>query len=280
VDDGGNPISVSAPPSRIVSLIPATTELVFALGAGDRLVGRTHWCDYPSEASRVSDLGSGIGPNVEAVLEAKPDIVLLYHSSANAPAASRLRELGVRVLELRTDRIADLERVTTLLGGVLGLQPTADSLLGWIRQDLAKADWRSGGQAVADSDQLPALPPSRPPARPSVFILSWNRPPMTLGSGSFLSEIVERAGARNLFQDIPAPSAPISIEAVADRDPDFVLTAAVDLPEIATLPEWQSVPAVRERRFIRVEGSEFNRPSPRIGAAIRKLRAALDSARP
>ncbi|MGQ0701743.1 MAG: ABC transporter substrate-binding protein [Gemmatimonadales bacterium] len=262
-DDAGVSVSVPGTVERIVSLIPATTELVFALGAGDRLVGRTRYCDFPPEAARVPDLGNGIDPSVEAVVAARPDLVLLYRSSANTPAAERLRALRLPVLELITDRIADQARIARLLGPVLGVAARAESLVAAVDRQ------------IADATQ----PPGRLAVRPSVFLLAWNRPPLTLGRGSFLSEIVERAGARNIFDDLAAPSAPVSIEAVAVRDPDFILTSAVDLPAIAELPEWQVVRAVRERRFLRVRGSEFNRPSPRIGSAIRTLSAALDSAR-
>src|SRR6185369_14535664 len=82
-DDFGDTIVVGQTPRRVVSLNPATTEIVFAIGAGDRLVGRTHWDLYPAAASKVPDLGSGIRPNVEAVLGARPDIVLLYASIDN-----------------------------------------------------------------------------------------------------------------------------------------------------------------------------------------------------
>ena len=98
---------------------------------------------------------------------------------------------------------------------------------------------------------------------------------MTLGRGSFLSEIVERAGARNLFDDVATSSAPISVEAVVARDPEFILVSGTGEPAIASRPEWQSVRAVRERRFLHVEGSEFNRPSPRVALAVRELAAAL-----
>ncbi len=263
VDDGGTPVFLPAPPRRIVSLIPATTELVFALGAGDRLVGRTTWCDYPPAAAQVPDLGNGMGPNLEAVAGARPDLVLLYRSPDNAGTAERLRALGIPVLELRTDRIADFDRITRLLGGELGDPLTADTLLERVHRDIAVA----------------SAPAVRPSARPTVLLLSWDRPPIALGRGSFLSEIVEHAGARNVFDDLPAPSAPVSIEAVASRNPDLILTSSADLPAIATRPEWRVVPAVRARRFLRITGSEFNRPSPRIGAAIAALRAALDSLR-
>ena len=259
-DDAGVAVRLDSAPARIVSLIPATTELVFALGAGNRLVGRTSWCDYPAEASRVPDLGNGIGPNVEAVVAAHPDLVLLYKSGANRTAAEQLRSFGIPTLELATDRIEDFYRITRLLGTALGIPAQAESLVVRVTRELEAVDRR---------------PSTMNP--PSVFIRAWDRPVMTLGQGSFLTEILERAGARNLFNDLSASSATISIETVAERDPDFILTVGTEDPVYRE--EWRVVRAVRERRFLRVEGSEFNRPSPRIATAVRRLSAALDSAR-
>jgi iron complex transport system substrate-binding protein len=263
IDDTGARVALPASPRRVVSLIPATTELLFALGAGEWVVGRTSWCDYPAEAARVPDLGNGIDPNLEAVLGARPDLVLLYRSGANRGAATRLRSLGIPTLELATDRIADIDRIARLLGRALGLQQAADSLIAQTDADLAAA----------------SRPPDLPSSRRSVFVLVWDRPAMTLGRGSFLSEILERAGARNVFDDLPSSSAQISIEAVAARDPDYVLVSTAGEPAIASRPEWRAVRAVRERHFLRVRGSEFNRPSPRVGHAVRELAAALAAVR-
>jgi iron complex transport system substrate-binding protein len=261
VDDAGVRLTLAAPPARVVSLIPATTELVFALGAGPLLVGRTTWCDYPAEASVVPNLGNGIDPNVEAVVAANPGLVLLYKSGANRAAAERFRALGIPTLELATDRMEDFDRITRLVGAALGRGEEAESLVVRTARDLESA----------------SRPSVRLSDRPSVFILVWDRPPMTLGRGSFLSEILERAGARNLFDDLATSSAPVSIEVVAARDPDYVLISSIGEPAIAGRTEWQVVRAVRDRKFLRVRGSEFNRPSPRIGAAVRQLAAALDS---
>ena len=271
-DDAGVAIHLASPPQRIVSLIPATTELVFALGAGDRLVGRTSWCDFPAEAKTVPDLGNGIGPNIEAVVAARPDLVLLYKSGSNRAAADQLRSLGIATLELATDRMEDFDRITRLLGAALGKSAEAESLVIRTARDLESATVPSS----RPPDRSP--PPVLPSSRPTVFILAWDRPPMTLGRGSFLSEILERAGARNLFDDLATSSAPISIEAVASRDPDFVLVTGTGEPPIAGRVEWQVVKAVRERRFLRIDGSEFNRPSPRIGDAVRRLAAELRGA--
>jgi ABC-type Fe3+-hydroxamate transport system substrate-binding protein len=260
VDDAGDTVAVAGRPHRIVSLIPATTELLFAIGAGGSVVGRTEWCDYPPAAAAVPNLGDGIAPNIEAVLAAKPDLVLLYNSAQNAGVASRLRGLGVPTLRLNTDKLADVDRIGRLLGRLTGHAASADSMA-------AAFDTALAGATVAP-----------PGPRPKVLLLVWEQPPMTIGSGSFLDDLVRRAGGINLFQDVSSTAGTVSIEAVASRDPDLILTTSAGPIAFASRPEWQVVRAVRERRFLPVVGSEFNRPSPRAPAAIRELTAKLRKA--
>jgi iron complex transport system substrate-binding protein len=253
VDDAGDTVALSPPVHRIVSLIPATTELLFAIGAGPDLVGRTKWCDYPEAARAVPDVGDGIQPNLEAVLAQHPDLVLLYHSARNAAAAARLRSLGIPALRIRVDRLADVSRIGHLLGPLTGRGDAADSV------------------ARALDAALAAVPPPRLPRPPRVLLLAWSTPPMTLGEGSFVSELVERAGGTNLFADIATPDAEVSLEAIAARDPDLILVVGEGIPAFAERPEWQVVRAVRERRFVHVTSSAFNRPSPRAPDAVREL---------
>ena len=101
---------------------------------------------------------------------------------------------------------------------------------------------------------------------------------MTIGRGSYLSELIERAGGENLFEDVTASSGVVSIEAVAARNPDLILTSTEGPSAFANRPEWQVVPAVRHRRFLKVSGSEYNQPSPRAPAAIRELASRLKRA--
>jgi iron complex transport system substrate-binding protein len=257
VDDAGDTVAVAGPPHRIVSLIPATTELLFAIGAGSSVVGRTEWCDYPPAAAAVPNLGDGIAPNVEAVLASRPDLVLLYNSAQNAGIAARLRTLGIPALRLNTDRLADVDRIGRLLGRATGHAAAADSVA-------AVFD-----TALASATVVPAGP------RPKVLLLVWEQPPMTIGRGSFLDDLVRRAGGVNLFEDVASSAGTVSIEAVASRDPDLILTTTAGPVAFASRPEWQAVRAVRERKFLPVTGSEFNRPSPRAPAAIRELSARL-----
>src|SRR5260221_9278340 len=115
-DDFGDTLGTSAAPARIVSLNPATTEILYAVGAGARVVGRTTYDAYPPRVRAVTDLGPGLRPNVEAIIATHPDLVLLYATEDNRDAARRLRAPGIRTADFRVDRIRDLARVTRLVG--------------------------------------------------------------------------------------------------------------------------------------------------------------------
>jgi ABC-type Fe3+-hydroxamate transport system substrate-binding protein len=262
VDDAGDSVVVPVPARRIVSLIPASTELVFAIGAGGSLVGRTTWCDYPPAAATVPNLGDGINPNLEAIIATRPDLVVLYNSAQNAAAATRLRKVGIAALRINTDALSDVGRVSRLLGRLTQHVRQADSL-----------------SAVFDT-ALASATPAPPGHRPRVLLLVWEQPPMTIGRGSYLNELIERAGGENLFPDVTASAGTVSIEAVAVRDPDLILTTSAGPSSFARRPEWQVVRAVRERRFLPVSGSEFERPSPRAPDAIRHLARLLRESQP
>lgn len=268
IDDAGDTVRLAAPATRVVSLSPATTELVFALGAGTRLVGRTRWCDYPEAAKAVPSVGDGIPPNIEAVLAARPDLVLLYRSAQNSSAAERLRAAGVAVVQLDFNRLHDVTRLARLLAPLLGVAPAGDSLATAFEAELARVAAEAPASCGADSLTCPR-----------VLLLAWDQPPIAIGAGSFQGEILEAAGGRNIFADLPGPSATVSIEAIAARDPALVLVGDSE-PAVAGRPEWQVVGAVRGRRFVHFNPPAFGRPSPRAPAVIRDLRQALRGARP
>src|SRR5437762_8724116 len=230
-DDAGRRVMLAAPARRIVSLLPSFTEILFAIGAGDRLVGRTTWCDYPPEALALPSVGDGMPPSVEAVAARRPDLVVLYRSGPNATAAEQLERLGVRTMLFDLNRLEELGPVARRLGLLTGHQRAGDSLA-----------------AALDSlaVQLPI------PSTQSLVFVVWDNPPIVIGAGSYLDRLAARAGARNVFHDVSSPSAQVSIETIAARDPDFVavLTDSAVPPRYATRPEWRVVRAVRTARFL------------------------------
>ncbi len=261
VDDAGRPIPRDLTAARIVSLAPSITELLFDLGLEESVVGRTRWCDYPPQVERIPSVGDGLSPNVELIMERQPDLVVFYASGSNEAAVSRLEGLHVATVSLRTDRLGDLERAARILGRLTGTGAIGDSLIAELEQSITEPE------STRSRD-----------ARISVLILPSESPPIAVGAASFLSEIVTLAGGRNVFDDVEKPSFRTDIEVIAQRDPDAVLvTSEPGIPEWANLPEWRSVRAVRDRRFVLVTGSEFSRPSFRAPMAVRRLRAAFEA---
>lgn len=255
VDDFGDSVRVG-PATRIVSLNPVVTEFLFAAGAGQRVVGRTHWDHYPPAAESVPDLGNGIGPNVESVLGARPDLVILYQSASNRRAATGLQQAGVRTLTVRTDRIADLHRLADLFARVTG-----DSA------GLAAVD-----TVIRSVDAVRNLPrPAKPPR--AFWVLFDGEPQLyTLGRGSFMHELLDAAGATNVFADVEAPSAQVSLEEVIKRNPDIIIVGPVSAKRLRETAAWRSVPAVRAGHFAVVDSALVGRPGMRLGEAARQVR--------
>ena len=254
-DDFGDSVRVG-PAARIVSLNPVVTEFLFAAGAGSRVVGRTHWDHYPAAAEAIPDLGDGIGPNVEAVLGARPDLVILYASASNRRAATGLQEAGVRTLTVRTDRIADLQRLASLFATVTG---------------------DSAGIAAVDTvmrslEAVRAMP--RPARPPRAFWVLFDGAPQswTLGRSSFMHELLEIAGATNAFADIEAPSIEVSLEEVIKRNPDVVVVGPVTAGRIRSAAAWRLIPAVRAGHIVVVDSALVGRPGMRLGEAARHVR--------
>jgi len=257
-DDFGDPVVVKSTPRRVVSLNPATTDLIFALGAGDRLVGRTHWDVYPAAAIAVPDLGSGIRPNVEAVLGARPDLVILYASRDNRAAASELRAAGVNTLSLKIDHIADFTRASKTIARLLG-----DSVRGIIVADSVERTLR---RVRAATQRL---------QKPTVFWHIWDAPLITIGSGSYMNELIEIAGGKNVYGDMAETSPAVSIEDVLKRDPRFVITGPEGSKKIVRDPRWSQAPAVKQNRILVVDTAIVGRPSVRLGEAAESLARLL-----
>ena len=258
VDDFGDSIAFRAAASRVVSLNPVTTELIFALGAGDRLVGRTHWDLYPEASRLVPDVGNGMMPNVEAVLGQHPDLVILYGSESNRTAVAQLTRAGVRTLTFRTDHVGDLARITPVIAEALGVP---------------------GAGAIVVDSVLASIAVVRAMPAPIQVVRAywhvWDAPLLTIGRESYLSELLTAAGAENVFGDLPAASPQVSLEEIARRDPDVILVGPSNAAKLRAHPGWTAVRAVREGRILVVDTTLVGRPGVRMGEAARHLRRLL-----
>ena len=258
-DDFGAPLPTSADhASRVVSLNPTATEVIFAIGAHTRLVGRSKWDEFPAAAATVPAVGDGIRPNIEAVLATRPTLVILYATAENRAAASAFARAGVRTIALRVDRIAQFFTLTQRLGAALGAPAQAALLMDSVQRTL---------------DRVRAVTATATP-RTVVWPL-WQQPVMVVGQGSYLDELIGIAGGRNVFHDLTAPSPVVSVEEIARRNPELLITTDASAMRLAAAPAWRAVPAVRNRRIVRDDPSLTGRPSVVLGSAAVALARLL-----
>ena len=277
VDDRGRRHDVSVPRTRIVSLIPAATETLVAIGAADRLVARTRY-DEASEVAGLPSVGGGIDPSLEFLAALAPDLVVLWASGANGMRLEdRLDEVGVDWYGAALETVDDFRRHAGNLGRLVGLAERADSLVARVEDQLeaAAGSW-IGGNPV------------------KVVYVVQAEPPVTVGPGTFLDSVLAAAGAVNAFADIRGNWPLVSLEEVVWRDPEYVI---VPVPKygtpmvppgyqdpaaawLAARPGWSAVAAVAAGRAISVDASLFGRPGPRMGEAALYLASRLRGAPP
>lgn len=262
IDDLGRRVAFPRSPCRVVSLIPAATEIIYALGAEHCLAGRSSWDDYPPEVAEVPDVGRAIGADVERVVARRPDVVLLIAGSDNARSVEDFRRLGVTSLVFRLNRLPELRSTIERLGRLLGRSAAADSLWSAIEHDLEDVRERTV--------QL---------ERPVVYYDIAYPPPITIGRGSYLDSLIMIAGGRNAFHDLQAPSPTVSLEAIAVRDPEVILfpvgEAWTGAAGPAERPLWSKLRAVRTGNVRRVDADLLHRLGPRVGRAVRSLAAVI-----
>jgi iron complex transport system substrate-binding protein len=258
VDDFGDTIRLKARPNRIASLNPTTTEIMFAIGGGSLLVGRTTYDNWPDSARFVPDLGAGIQPNVEAILAARPDFVLLYASQDNRAAATKLRDAGIATASFKVDRIEQFDALTRLLGRIIG-----DSARGALVADTVRRTL----------DSVRALVQGR--RRPTVVMPAWDSPLLVIGGGSFMNQLVDIAGGRNIYESSSAPSPGVAFEDIVKRDPDFVLSGPESGERLKAQAKWRALRAVRNGRFLIMDTAVVLRPATRLGEGALSLARLL-----
>lgn len=243
---------------RIISLSPSNTEVVFALGLSDRLVGVTEYCNYPPEAQDKDLIGGFASPSIEKIVELEPDLVLA--STIHAEEVPRLEALGIPVLVVESSTLIDLYTSISLVAQVTGVIPAGEALIASMQE-------RINAVEVVVS----AVPEDK---RIRVFYEVYSDPLMSAGKGAFINEIISLAGGTNIFGDVAENYPKISAEVVAERQPEIILfpnyhgTADFVLEAMTGRPGWERVPAVINGRVFAVSDDSFARPGPRVVEAV------------
>ncbi len=262
VDAVGRRVEIRGVPRRIVSLAPSITEMLFALGAGDRVVGVTRLCDWPPAAAALPRVGGVVDPSLEAVAALEPELVVATADGNRAADVERLGALGIAVYTIDTRSLADVRRSLAALGEITGTGGRARRLGADLERRIAAVRERVRGAAGV-----------------SVFVALERRPLLSASAGTFVAEMVEIAGGRNLAASSAVKYPAYSLERLAVEDPEVIVDAAdpEPLPAGAARERWLELPggqrlrAVRDGRLVSVGQSTFFRPGPRIAESLERL---------
>jgi iron complex transport system substrate-binding protein len=265
----GAPGSVSAPPivsaPRIVSLSPHITELLFAAGAGARIVGVDDASDYPSAARQIPRLGEVAALDMEGLLRLAPSIVIIWETGTPPRVRTELERLHLRVLVTEQRRLDDIGQALVEFGRLAGTSAAADDAARRYRANLAELRARYEGRAPL-----------------KVFYQVWDRPLYTLSGEHVVSELISLCGGDNIFADVGQLASIVDREAVLARNPDVILIGAAGKDGYAQAADWNRFPnlkAVRDQHVFAVNPSLVGRMAPRILDGAREVCLALDKAR-
>jgi len=262
-DEGpGGASPTPSAPRRIVSLAPSVTEILHAIGAGDRVVAVSATCDRPAEVARLPRVGSWVEPSVERILALSPDLVIAVPSPGNREAVLRLRDLGLRVEVVGETTLADAWEAMHRIGAWTGREAQAQALVERLRHEL---------------DEVRASVADRRPRR--VLLVVGHEPLVVAGAGLFVDELVRVAGGENLAASTGQPWPRLSIESVVALSPEVIVDAAMGseaaIEPVSWWARWESIAAVRDRRVRAPASDAMLRPGPRLGEAARELRDLL-----
>ncbi len=262
VDDTGRKLFFAVAPRRIVSLAPSVTEMLFALGAGDRIAAVTDLCDYPPEASAKPTVGHQVA-NLETIVALKPDLVVAPEGFVPPELLEQFERLRMPLMLLRAQSVDDVLAHLTTLGRLLERPKQANDLVAALR-----------GRLHAIKSATAARP------RPRVLYVLNMEPLITVGPDTFLHHAIELAGGSNIAQDGATDYPRLSMETVLARNPEvliFPTGGAEGIPESDRMlwRRWPTLSAVQSGRMIEIPSVLLDRPGPRLLDGLERLARAL-----
>ncbi len=264
-DYEGTEVTLDAPPERVISLSPANTEIVFALGSGDSLVGGTDFDDFPAEAAELPDVATFTGVLMEQVVDLEPDLVLAA-GNAFTPAADieRMRDLGYPVLVVYAETVDEVLSDIELIGQAIGREAEATELTADMRDRIEEVTSATDASGEA----------------PRVFYQIGSEPEIYgPAPGSFVADMVELAGGDPITTSDPAIFS-IPVEQLVTADPEIIVVGdaayGVCPEQVAARPGWRQMTAVRENAVRPIDDTIVTRPGPRLAEGLASLAVAID----
>ena len=263
-DDAGQTVTLSAPAQRVVTLAPHLAELVFAAGAGDRLVGVMRFSDFPPAAARLPVIGDAFAVNLEAIAKLRPDLLLVWRSGLNPRQQQRLQALGLAVYSNEINSVEGIADTLRRLGRLFGTSSVAEA---------AATDTENRWRALRERYA------SRAPVR--VFYQLWHEPLMTVNRGHLIDQAITACGGVNVFGDQPALTPTVSWEAAVAANPQVVVTgaAANDPARLEAWARFKRVDAVRNGLVVALDDQRLARMTPLFVDGATALCKVIDRAR-
>ena len=253
-DMTGREITLDEPATRVVALSAADCEFLYAVGAGDTLVGRGEYCDYPAEVFDVPSVQSGYDTNIEQIIALEPQVLLMSTMAQTEEQVAALEDAGIKVV---VSDAQDLEGVYTaleMIGKLMGKEDEAESVITQMKVGFQELSGSTAAQGKSVYFEV----------SPLEYGL-W-----TAGKGTFMNEIAELLGMKNVFDDVDG-WAEISEEQVIERNPDYIVTITMYWGEGPTPEEeimsragWENVTAVKNGTILNLQNNELSRPTPRL----------------
>ena len=264
-DDAGNKLTLARPAQRIISTAPHVTELLFAAGGGERVVGVMNFSDYPEAARRIPIIGNNTQLDMERVVALKPDLLVVWGSGNTARQLAQLRELGIPMFFSEPARLDDVATSLSRLGALMGTDQAAQAAAASFRASIA---------------QLGAKYGARPKVR--VFYQIWDKPLYTLNGNHIVSDAIRLCGGDNVFGELKVKAPAVSTEAVIQADPEAIFGGDQHDPADAGLNIWKpykTMLAVKQGNLFTLGGELLTRAGPRMALGAAAMCEKLELAR-
>lgn len=256
-DEAGRRVRLPLRPQRVVTLAPNLTEIVYAIGAGDRLVGNTTFCDYPAEAKQVTKVGDTLQPNIERIIALRPEVIFVSTASQLETFTKQLDERGIAVFVTDPHDLEGVFRSIKTLGDLLGQQEQAKTLVNNLQ-----------ARATAVEDAVKARPPVL------VFYQVSPQPLWTAGRRSWITDLIRRAGGKSVTAETEGEWMRYSDEAAMASRPEAIIMATSG-EEMRVAPALEKSPAVLKRRVYGISGDFLSRPGPRLVDGLEQMARLL-----
>lgn len=264
-DDRGQQVSLERPAQRIISLAPSLTEMVFAVGAGDRLVGAIEYSDYPPPALEVPRVGRYDMLDMERILALAPDLILAWQSGNPRATVTRLQAMGLNVYVAEPRDLSSVADQLETIARLTGRSAEARGLVTGFREELAALR-----RAYGDATPV------------ATFYQVWNDPLISVGGNELIHDIIGICGGRNVFGDLSGVAPKVSLEAVIERSPEAIIGSGADAARPEWLDDWRrwsSLPAVAADNLFFIPPELVQRHSPRALEGARLMCSQLETAR-